>query len=680
MIVKYQADPNHVYRKYKLCDNKYYVDCACERVDSNGEKLICSYRHKREDRHKAAIHKKIIHDCIWESAAERTKTMLDYFKRVEFKKNDLDLSEIGVKHRLAMLIGKKNISIDVAASDEFYDFMIFLIAYGATLSGEKDPITTALKGYRHYKEGAIRKAVLETAEALRTTTVEEFSGLPFTSVSIDEGAVYGEKNVNFNLEAPLSHLDPFTIGTISIPDVTAKGYVEVLLQGLTNINDCNIKIGSCVCDGNTAQKKAFSYQWPESIRFVKGESWIQDIIFVPCLCHRINNSYKMVVKHNEYIETIINTIRSIANDCKQRKAEIGLTCPTYISTRWLYDFDIMEFLIVNRQQVTDVIGELPPEIEDLANVLAILRTLIRIFEDPKTPFHKGFLYMERAIQNFQELVDINNPFAELFMQSFLDYTLYSEEAGLWIIAYILTTTGHIDFHTRLFQKQDIKVHDPLEINRHKEKTRPTDELAQTTDEIIENSIADEIQDPLFEEDDPEHELERIPDHQYTNYEREELQVREIVNESEREGETDPLPSHQESTYQEESFTYISLLDSARQWLYKHLKNLNYSDRSTRKIITAFNTFVEDPLPFPNHRIDTCIGFSWLQIQNTFPNYGPLADIAMRLHNSALSESSCERTISQQRLIYTSRRRNVNRDLLDARLTIINATTKFFSKK
>ena len=154
-----------------------------------------------------------------------------------------------------MLIGKKNISIDVAASDEFYDFMIFLIAYGSTLSGDKDPVTTALKGYRHYKEGAIRKAVLETAEALKATTVEEFSELRFTSVSIDEGATYGEKNVNFNLETPLSHLDPFTIGSIPIEDVTAKGYVDVLLQGLTTIHECQIKIGSCVCDGNTAQKK-----------------------------------------------------------------------------------------------------------------------------------------------------------------------------------------------------------------------------------------------------------------------------------------------------------------------------------------------------------------------------------------------------------------------------------------
>ena len=81
-----------------------------------------------------------------------------------------------------MLIGKKNISIDVAASDEFYDFMVFLIAYGTTLRAEADPVSTALKGYHHFKEGAIRRAVIETAEALKATTIEEFTALPFPSV------------------------------------------------------------------------------------------------------------------------------------------------------------------------------------------------------------------------------------------------------------------------------------------------------------------------------------------------------------------------------------------------------------------------------------------------------------------------------------------------------------------
>ena len=125
--------------------------------------------------------------------------------------------------------------------------------------------------------------------------------------------------MNFNLEAPLSHLDPFTICSIPIEDVTAKGYVDVLLQGLTTIHECQIKIGSCVCDGNTAQKKAFSYQWPESIRSIKGECWIRDLIFVPCLCHRVNNSYKIVVKHNEYSKTIINTIRALLMIVKREK-------------------------------------------------------------------------------------------------------------------------------------------------------------------------------------------------------------------------------------------------------------------------------------------------------------------------------------------------------------------------
>ena len=55
--------------------------------------------------------------------------------------------------------------------------------------------------------------------------------------------------MNFNLEVLLSHLDPFTIGTIPIEDVTPKGDVEVLLQGLRKIHDCQIKIG--VCNENT---------------------------------------------------------------------------------------------------------------------------------------------------------------------------------------------------------------------------------------------------------------------------------------------------------------------------------------------------------------------------------------------------------------------------------------------
>ena len=68
-----------------------------------------------------------------------------------------------------------------------------------------------------------------------------------------------------------------------------------------------------------------------------------------------------------------------------------------------------------------------------------------------------------------------------------------------------------------------------------------------------------------------------------------------------------------------------------------------------------------------------IGFSWAQIKAQLPDYSPIADVALRLHATGLSEASCERTISQQKLIYTAKRRNTKRDLLDARLKIMSSS-------
>ena len=48
-------------------------------------------------------------------------------------------------------------------------------------------------------------------------------------------------------------------------------------------------------------------------------------------------------------------------------------------------------------------------------------------------------------------------------------------------------------------------------------------------------------------------------------------------------------------------------------------------------------------------------------------------IARRLHTPVLSEASCQRTISQQRIIIASLRKNSPLDILNARLAIIEAT-------
>ena len=53
-----------------------------------------------------------------------------------------------------------------------------------------------------------------------------------------------------------------------------------------------------------------------------------------------------------------------------------------------------------------------------------------------------------------------------------------------------------------------------------------------------------------------------------------------------------------------------------------------------------------------------------------PVWQTIGEITIGLHCSPCSEASCERTISMQRIFLTARRMRSNKDLLDARLTLI----------
>ena len=83
-------------------------------------------------------------------------------------------------------------------------------------------------------------------------------------------------------------------------------------------------------------------------------------------------------------------------------------------------------------------------------------------------------------------------------------------------------------------------------------------------------------------------------------------------------------------------------------------------------INAFNRYIDSiEDPYKKYWLNES-NYSWLQIRNSDKEMNHAADIAMRLLGSALSEASCERAISKQRLIHTNRRLRSNEDLLDAR--------------
>ena len=199
-----------------------------------------------------------------------------------------EFTEEGIKSRLVYLIGKRNISIDTASSDEFYQLITYCIAYGITIQNRnKDNIlSVAQKAFKQCKEYSLHKTLLKVAQDMKTQMINEFSKHIYCSVSIDGGTAGGQKNLDFNLENPLGSVKPFTIYTEIMEGLTSEHYVQYLLNGLSYIHKQNIHIDCVICDGNTAQKKCFSFSWPQSLRHLRDYPYLSKIIFVPCLCHR----------------------------------------------------------------------------------------------------------------------------------------------------------------------------------------------------------------------------------------------------------------------------------------------------------------------------------------------------------------------------------------------------------
>ena len=117
-------------------------------------------------------------------------------------------------------------------------------------------------------------------------------------------------------------------------------------KGLFPLTVFKIKIGSVVIDGQKAQKKAWSPKFKGSILFNQNIENSQNIIVIPCLCHRVHNAYKRVAKTNRMLK--VEILHSLSKTCRAKESSIGAVCPQHVDTRWANDYDIVNFIIKKR--------------------------------------------------------------------------------------------------------------------------------------------------------------------------------------------------------------------------------------------------------------------------------------------------------------------------------------------
>ena len=608
-------------------NGRAHVKCTETRTDEDGNILECSYI-AREDKHKQ---RKTPHVCSFQKNSH-TNTISMYFCKEEVTK--IDISPESVYSKMALLAGQMNLSLSFLSSVQFHEFVKFcMVAGNIALDQQNGDLFKQAESFVPAKQrGFFRNEMITTARSVHQMTMIEFKKLPYVAIAVDEGKDSVNKNLDFILENPNCRLEPYPYMTLKIENETAEGYAPLLAQGLANPSRYDINIGVVIADGNKAQKKCFSTDWEQSLRKTSPHSFIKSIIFVPCLCHKVNNALVHSFKNNEDIKSAINELRRIAKLCREHKDDVKALCPSHISTRLILDFDIANFIRTHAKRI-EVFVPIPGEIPQLFPNLMILHNIVSHFESTRTLLSQAFPTLMNAFGAFDELSDEGNPYAQQFSASLKLKTFNCEEGGVWFLAYLLTRKGQRENRLSMLG-QPMKQSHPFLNYFH---IPPFAEAEDPLDHVIENDEADsdaEDNDPIDEDENEEATVE-----------------------------------------DDESEDLSPLLKKAKDFLRQQLINSCYSPVTIDHLMEHFNHYLDEEKPFEDCITNDVIGFSWLQIKAEYLEFKPIAEIAMKLHSSPCSEASCERTISTQKLILNLRRRNSANDLLEARLHLMRSKIK-----
>ena len=696
--ITYNGD-HHVYRREPKGHNIYcFCNSSQERIDGTYE---CTFKQREKELLKQISEGKI-HTCTYKKRImlQKTRQLTTYFTQIrdnEDKNNANEITYDDILTKVALVVGGSNLSLEAGASPELQDLIITAIKFG--MQHYKANIDDVFK---KYSADTVRQNLIAAAIDIRREQFKIFSMLKYVGVSCDEGTTRGIHDLDFVLENPLSGYQPFPCFTSVMTKGTATHYTEHLAIGLEFIRINNIPVGSITIDGNRAQLKALSYDWLNSLRhrYKEHNDFTKHIIVNPCLCHRVNNAYKAAYRKSESLKKIVNNMRALSQLCRSCPEKVNGVCPKIQNQRWIVDFDICDFLLKHYAQIkasvqlTDGIYYDEDELKKLHRVLSILKSMVLIFEDPSTPHFKAFRIIENAIGALQQIETFTDYCAEVKNQ-LIHYCQNSKLCGIWMLSYILTPEGRFDFHQRIVKRvfppdpdysQMFQVHSSIEkedIVEIADASLEEIQILQTPENYqdeVNKILADKVgnkgvdYDDNFEEDDYEEEedtcIQQIIEQNIEEEESIEGEQREKKEEDkeQREKKEEEERRKREAEILENHVNLI--MGPAQDFLEQTLKDWGVAKNSRQMVLSAFNSFVHKPYDIYSKQTTEEGDYLWEQIIDDGPLWNAIGEIAMRLHCSPCSEASCERTISTQRLVLTARRMSSKKELLDARLTIL----------
>ncbi|EAY00173.1 hypothetical protein TVAG_052210 [Trichomonas vaginalis G3] len=640
----------HVYMRYKHEGSpKWYVKCNELVTRSDGVVCRCSMQEQREDHYKNWL-KTHVHTCQAGEALSQ-QTLLDYYNKGK-QSNDPMLDLSNVYDEMTIFTGKFNLALDTFASPEFTHvakiFIMFTIyqmmnKYKQLQSANINPEKLADKLYKPITRDEIRNRMIAIANSIHLAKVLEFAKKAYTCVAIDEGKTHDYHNLDFVLTNPLEQMKPYPVEAIDMKDgQTSQDYKSAITAGFNRIDIRKVKIGSVVVDGGPAQLKCFKDTWNDSFYHDRDPKYYK-ILLIPCLCHRIHNSYQYIAGKNNQLQSLVKDVHRIAELCRIHADDIGAQCPQHVSTRWIYDYNICVFILKYENKIKQYINVDHDKIVQLKDCLAVLKKLILVFESDKALLANCYIWLRKAISALNLLTsNLHNAFGSILASSLDSYTLDSDFGGLWCLAFSLTPRGRFYFHRKFVKNEEVEdLADPL--SSFQSEHIPDKDPAEDLQDIYMDSI--------FEEGNTNAVIDVTDEGTF----------RRIVESD------DQLRLTLQDVREDNHQTAENDLTAAKDYLKRILVQFRLNERQKTLVLSLYNTFINKESDiFENDLMDEAQNYAWEEISHRIGEKSILAEIALRLLCSSPSEATCERNIKAQRLILNVRRLRSKKNLLNSR--------------
>ena len=444
MIKFFKGDQRpYLVKKKSFKDQKMSAFCNFSSKNAEGEKLFCNFQ-MRLNHLKNKIKKNQLHEC--NLISKKDIDILDLLS-IKTEKKSHDISKNNILDNLCDLAGKIDLSLDQAASEQFYEFIQQCVYYGINISYiSEDPEHYFNSAFPKFSRSTFRRYFIERSHQVYRTKMKNFSELNYNSCAIDEGTTRKTKYLDFVLHNTYKKTGEYIASTEVMNSGNANEYSEIINQGLSQIIKYEIKISTIVIYGNLAQKKALDRSWSGSVQSKTTNNELKKLIIFPCLCHRINNAYKHTYNNSQDLKKIVDEIRNISFILQDEKS-LSFLCLNFINTRWIYDFDILIYIYENKVEIENILQKknitLNKYIFEILDLLTILKSLIQIFESSNQSISSAYPILESSLKVLNDCQEKSKypGIYHCLQKSVKKYTIKSKEGGLLLLSYFLTPKG-----------------------------------------------------------------------------------------------------------------------------------------------------------------------------------------------------------------------------------------------